>query len=253
MDVTNIIVVGPKKTGSTTFYEWLHHTYNGPLTLLNKERNGLYSDSEETLIQNYSKGVIEICPDYFADMRAFLRLRRLSERHGLQFRIVILHRDPERRLRSHITYMLNEGVITPRLAEPEVTTILLQAQEERFRALWTSAFPVTLLDMSDRAGMTAFTQPTFDMPFEYDKRENAAGGRAGSVKTHLLRPLATALYRVGGGNLVEAIRRTGFVERLTHSSVSEQEKDVIEDTIQQVMRLHNNLQGHDTQADPFKA
>jgi hypothetical protein len=235
--VDNFIIVGPKKTGTTTFYEWLKSSYTGPQIVLKKELNGLYDKSENYLREQYTKGVIEVCPDYFSDFRAHIRLRSLQENYDLKFTIVILDREPYARMRSHVSYMLHEGIITPSLKEPEVNTIVLQSMGEVFRRIWINDFDVRIFDMSDIAQVNSFTTKYLGQQYSEQPRENVTTGAASITKKAVFRPIAAVLRKYGAPGVVEAVRKFQLVQRLSTGSSGSTRTSEIDTITQRVYKL----------------
>ena len=208
----NYIVVGPKKTGSTSFYDAVRRSYHGPLKVLPKEANHLLTDSFENLAKRYRTGVIEVCPEYFSSYRALIRLNALVQDYGIEVRVIVLERKEDQRVASHISYMFSEGVIGEELREAEVETIALQAQKEHFRQLWERFFDTIYLDMRVEEELTEFWQQAFGTSFVAASPSNVGGRQASWMNKAILKPLAGILRGVGARRIVERLSESGALD-----------------------------------------
>jgi len=121
----SIIVIGPKKTGTSALYDALKScdSVKGNHFILNKESNYLISRPLERY-QLFDRPVIDISPEYYTSFRALLKIKSLQETTD-QLIVLKLKRDSYSRNNSHIDYMLNKNEISSLLIEDEIECICL--------------------------------------------------------------------------------------------------------------------------------
>lgn len=234
MAVISYVVVGPKKTGSTSFYDAVRRSYDGPLDVLPKEANQLLTDSFENLAKRYRAGVIEVCPEYFSSYRALIRLNALVQDYKIKVRIIVLEREEKQRVASHISYMFNEGVIGKELREAEVETIALQAQNEHFQQLWERLFETIYLDMRDEEELKGFWQEAFGTSFVAGSPSNVGGRQASWMNKAILKPLAGILRGIGARRIVERVSEAGALDWIAKKHLDPKRQGEISSAVQRV-------------------
>jgi hypothetical protein len=130
-----IIFIGPKKTGTTSVYEYIKRSnYDVGLQLLPKESNVLIDKPLEYISDVY-RNKIDISPEYYTSWRALLKAIILLD-SGANIEIIVLDRPYDQRFNSHLNYMLGKLELSSALNEPEWESMFNSSI-----ALWEKYWP----------------------------------------------------------------------------------------------------------------
>lgn len=235
------IIIGPKKTGSTTLYNSLLSSYRGPLKVLPKEQAPILKLKMHSLSKLLKGGVIDVSPEYFSSYRALIRLRVLEERYGVKFKVVILERSPKERLSSHVSYMFREGIISKELNEEEVEIIAAQAQDRHFKSLWEDAFNTIFINISEKHALQKFFFDELSACFKGVDAANVGGKSATFFKRAILRPAAKMFRKIGAARIVE---RTGSIDWIRRA-VSRTETPTERETLVEIINVMQSFASND--------
>ena len=130
--MTYVVFVGPKKTATTAVYNTLK-LHNMKVTLLPKESNILIKRCYGNKLNN--KVIVDVSPQYFASYSALFNVHRMVC-SGSNVKVVALKRDEDKRLVSHISYMMKKRELSSGNVSNEFDTICMQNDVERFSTLW---------------------------------------------------------------------------------------------------------------------
>jgi hypothetical protein len=121
----SIIIIGPKKTGTTSLYHALRlcEKTNYSYILFPKESNYFINRSLGEIL-SYSRPFIDVSPQYFTSFRSLLKIKALQD-SGFPLCVIQLKRDPSSRNMSHVNYMVQKQEISAALTEPEVECLCL--------------------------------------------------------------------------------------------------------------------------------
>lgn len=163
----SIIIVGPKKTGTSSLYQSLKQAQIHTHYLPPKESNILISEGIHTFIDS-KKPIIDISPEYYSSFRALVNLKRLIDAEPKTI-VIVLEREPGKRLRSHISYMIKKDQLDCNFTSQEWESVL--GSELRF---WDS-LDWPQLHFCDLNQAFSLLDETLDLSLDRDMRVNEGG------------------------------------------------------------------------------
>lgn len=196
-----LIIIGPKKTASSTFYFALREASHG-YQVLPKESNNLINHGIQKNLRVYSKNVIDISPQYFTSYRAFATLQALVKTGEIEPQILIIKRDSEDHASSYINYMASKNLLDNDFTKPEWETLFLQCEFDLFTNLWSEKFNTKILEFGDmRAAndfICQFLSTELNLSLLHKNKGNQEftgfGRRILYPISHLLRRIVPALW-----------------------------------------------------------
>jgi len=120
--MNNIILIGPKKTGTTSVYEALKAA-GGGYNLLPKESN-CFIKKKQDYLYSIRQPFVDVSPEYYTSFRALIKISEFVELYP-NTKIIVLLRDYESRNYSHFSYMVKKGEIGQDLSQEEVECLML--------------------------------------------------------------------------------------------------------------------------------
>ena len=122
----DIIIIGPKKTATTSIYSALDNKKLSNHVLIAKESNQFIKIPLDRIEYKFKKkNFIDISPEYFTSFRALLNIERFINETGRDALIITLKRNLLERSISHFSYMYNKRIISDKLVEAEVDNLFL--------------------------------------------------------------------------------------------------------------------------------
>ena len=120
----DIIVLGPKKTATTSLYDAIART-ELKRRLIGKESNQFIEQTAAEVSARNSRFFIDISPEYFTSFRAILKIHEFSILRGSTPLLISLVRNSGARRKSHYSYMLNKRLVDSAMNGSEIETICL--------------------------------------------------------------------------------------------------------------------------------
>lgn len=121
----DIIIIGPKKTATTSLYQAISLAKPVNHVLIGKESNQFINQRFQKILKNSPNPIIDISPEYYTSFRALINIERFASIRNARPLIIALIRDHDERNLSHYLYMKSKGIISKSLTEREVEVICL--------------------------------------------------------------------------------------------------------------------------------
>lgn len=121
----DIIIIGPKKTATTSLYHAINRVVGDSHQIIAKESNLFLRKPASEIAQSYKKPIIDISPEYYTSFRSIINIREFSRYRKSSPVIICLSRNNIQRSESHYRYMYSKGIVSKDLLEQEVETICL--------------------------------------------------------------------------------------------------------------------------------
>jgi len=135
----DIIIIGPKKTATTSLYHAINDTNITKHRLIAKESNLFLQFSAEEIVEKFQQPIIDISPEYFTSFRSIMNIEKFAAKRKKVPLVISLLRDPDKRFISHYSYMLSKEILTSDMLESEVETICINELN-----IWKSFSNITI-------------------------------------------------------------------------------------------------------------
>jgi len=222
-----LIIVGPKKTASSTFYTALKKKKMS-YELLPKESNNLIKFGVKKNLRIYSKNVIDISPEYFSSYRAFATLRELVETGEIEPQILIVRRNEEGHTQSYINYMCSKNLLDSDFIKPEWETLFLQSEFELFSRLWKTKFKTKIVEFDDLISADKFLSEYLDIELRTSKIIVNKGDKEFTYLAKIfIYPISQMLRRVLPALIIEKISHIGVLRSLSFKEKSSNYENLI--------------------------
>ncbi len=147
---TSTIIIGPRKTGSTSFYSLLNPAFDNTSGLKESyfwnSQYFKYLSLDKKFVYNQA---FSSEPSYFSDLRAYTSLSQST----LDLKIIVVLRDPYKRFISHYRHGLSKGYynssVNPALAIERYPCLWYDSLYSVFLPLWMSRFDTIVIDFDD--------------------------------------------------------------------------------------------------------
>lgn len=210
-----LIIVGPKKTATSSLYEALKKTRSS-YDLLPKESNNLIKYSLDKNLCIYSKNVVDISPEYFSSYRAFATLLEIVKTGNVEPQVLIVRRSEEEHSISYINYMCSKNLLDEDFTKPEWETLFLQSEFELFSQLWKNKFNTKIIDFDDMSAADVFISEFLGTKFNTSQVHENKGDKEFTLAAKvLIYPLSQIMRRILPAFAIEKLSRFKFLRLLT--------------------------------------
>lgn len=140
----DIIILGPKKTATTSLYDAVANT-ELKRYLIGKESNQFIEQSAFEIFARNSTFFIDISPEYYTSFRAILKIHEFSRLRGSTPLLITLERNSDARRKSHYSYMHNKRLVDSAMNGNEIEAMCLTELK-----IWDrcSTIPVCNVDLA---------------------------------------------------------------------------------------------------------
>ena len=121
----DIIIIGPKKTATTSLYHAINRCSGNKHDILAKESNIFLRIPAKKIAQDFKQPIIDISPEYYTSFRSIINIKEFVNYRRNVPLIICLSRDKAKRSTSHFAYMFSKGIVSESLLEQEIETICL--------------------------------------------------------------------------------------------------------------------------------
>lgn len=211
-----LIIVGPKKTASSSIYAAIKASATD-FHVLTKENNNLIRKKKSWIFRNYTRNIIDVSPEYFSSFRAIASLKMLTEKEAIEPHVLIIRRNKDDHIESYINYMAGKLEIDQDFTRIEWEKFFLQTEFKMFCDQWEKTFKTTIIDLHEISALEEFLSNYLGVKVSLeDKFENKGGNSYTITGRYIIAPLSLLLNRIMPSCLIEVVRKNKAMRKIAY-------------------------------------